>query len=196
MRRKTSVVRQPVFHGSQARFACFERRSGKRYILFSEYDVQSPAFFFAPTALEAAEYGCHVTAWKIDVRRPFVNAETEPHLGVGHLDDARFLALAHILEPLIKTDQCGRYIDVGVRRSDLKDGNWPYLALGRGGLNWDVTDCVPCIERLVALGYDGTTVHEDSESGYSWAVFDPAQAVKLDIPVDAAFDDGVCRCPY
>jgi hypothetical protein len=190
-----SVVKRPVYHGSNEKFDRFVRRPSKRFVLFTEFDVESPAFFFAPTPEEAAAYGRHVAVWQIDVRRPFVNTETERHLGVDPLDDKRFRELRSVLRPLIKRDQYGQYIDLGVQRHYLKDNSWPYHALGRGGLNWDVLDCAACVRRLVELGYDGTTVAEPrNDSGYSWAIFDAAQAVKLsDVepsePPEAAYED-------
>lgn len=180
-RQRLSVVKRPVYHGSDVRFEKFIRHPGKRYILFSEFDVESPSFFFAPTAAEAAEYGRYVSEWRIDVGRPFLNAETEEGLDVDLLDSQRLQELAYVLEPMVKKEELP-FIDLGVRRHhvDLEDEEWPMVAVGSGGLVWDVLDCAACVQRLIEIGYDGTTVHEpDSESGYSWAIFSPDQAVKL-----------------
>jgi hypothetical protein len=123
-----------VWHGSDTKFSAFERRSSKRFVLFSEFDVESPAFFFAVTPEEAREYGRHVSEWKISVTRPFVNAETERHLSVDPLDDRRLRELAKVLRPLVQVDRRhGPFVDLGVQRYWLKDQDWPYIGLSTGG---------------------------------------------------------------
>lgn len=173
-------VTKVVYHGSEARFDKLERRPGVRQVLFTQFPVQSPAFFFAPTKKTASQYGPYVTTWKIQVKKPLFNAEKEEHLGVNLLDDQRFKDLRYALQPAIGRDEYGTYIDLGVQRRRVKDKLWPYEAVSSGGLVWDVLDCEKCVERLKERGYDGTTVHEyHDEPGYSWAIFNPEQATKI-----------------
>lgn len=174
-----SVVTQPMYHGSNTSFREFKRMPSKRYVLFSEFDVNSPAFFFSPLVKDAKEFGPVVTQWNIRVTNPLFNFETDPHLD-SDFDPEVAKHLEYILEPMLETDEQGRlFIDLGVSRYyiDRKDDRWSYFAVDSGGINWDVTDNEEAVRRMQELGYDGTTVSEtDTYAGYSWAIFDSKQA--------------------
>lgn len=179
-----SVVERPVYHGSDAKFEKFKRIPSKRYILFSEFDVKSPAFFFSPTVEDAKEFGPLVTAWQITVRNPLFNFEANPRLD-SEADEEKAEHLRYILEPMIYEKEGKEYIDLGVSRYDVNrsDEHWGYVAVDSGGINWDVMDNDVAVARMIELGYDGTTVSETHASaGYSWAIFSPEQAAFLGEP--------------
>jgi hypothetical protein len=180
-----SIIQRPVYHGSSEIFYNFERRKSYRTVLFSQFDVESPAHFFANTPEEAAEYGRRVSSWYIDIKRPLFNAENPRDISISSKDspeDIRevrvfLLHLKKILRPMIEKKDGIPYIDVGVKRYliDPKDAWWPLLVFDEtNGPHWDVLDNPECVKNMVSLGYDGTTVDEDN--GHSWAIFSPEQA--------------------
>ncbi len=183
-----TVVPNPVYHGSDVKFQEFKRMPSKRYVLFSEFDVESPAFFFAVNVTDATEFGRNVSEWNISVRNPLINYPEQQYAAVDFDEDfAR--DMAYILEPMVEEDEGEKYIDLGVGRHyiealkeqalkwDEPEESWVYAAVENEGLNWDVLDNAECVKRMAELGYDGTTVAEpDTYAGYSWAVFSPEQA--------------------
>lgn len=182
-----SVITQPVYHGSSVKFKEFKRTPSYRSILFSRFEVNSPAFFFTTSVKDASGFGQYVSEWRIDVRKPFINFPDSTNTGTD-FDATIAKEMGYILSPMICKDERGECIDIGVQRyyiNDLKKSsernhdpieNWVYVAIGNEGVSWDVMDNEACVKRMQELGYDGTTVYEpDTYTGFSWAVFKPEQ---------------------
>jgi hypothetical protein len=174
---------QILFHGTSARpFNKFEFKTGKRFVLFSEFDVEAKGFFFTEHPAHAREYGPNVVACYVRLLRPFVDPRTEKALGVDRLTGRKEVQLGKIVAKMIEEDKYGKFIDIGVRRYYLnpqKDEfplQWAYHGLDREGLNWDILDNPQCVKKLVELGYDGSWVAEPNDpSGRSVFVVSPDQ---------------------
>jgi len=184
-----------LYHGTKNRpFQQFQYRKSKRFILFSEFEVESKGFFFTENYKDAKGYGPNVVACYVKMVNPFLDPRKFPHMGVDRLPYKKEMELMKILAPLIKwekfvSNRTGKkerepYIDLGVGRHYLRDRTnhfahqWIYNAVGHGGLVWDVLDVPGSIQKLKTMGYDGTFVNEpEDQAGRSIFVPDGNQIV-------------------
>jgi len=167
------------YHGTDEKFDQFERRPGKRYVLFSDFDVESPGHFFSETMEDAAGYGRNIMRRYLDVNKILLNPDEFPHLGVDRLPPDLEDELRYILEPMIKHDEkLGNWIEVGVHSYPIQDDNWIYFVIESRGLHWDALDNPEVVGRMKELGYDATYVNEDE--GKSIFVVDSQQILKID----------------
>jgi len=162
------------YHGTDERFENFERRPGKRYVLFSEFDVNSPGHFFSETPENASNYGRNVMERQLDVNKLLLDPNVYPHMGVDRLPPELEEDLRYILEPMIQDDETqGKWIEVGTHTSPVRDDDWIYNVVQPGGLHWDALDNEEVVNRMKELGYDATYVNEDE--GRSIFVVDSKQ---------------------
>lgn len=173
-----STVPYLVYHGTKKRpFDKFSIQKSKRYVLFSEFDVETQGFFFFENPHDAVEFGPNVVSCYIDLKKPLLDPRRDKHLGIDQLDLKHEIDLQKILAPIIEKDKYGHFIDLGVQRYYLKGGmNWIYNAVGGDGLDWDALDKPGVVDRMKKLGYDGTFVSEpDTHIGRSIFVVSPEQ---------------------
>lgn len=163
------------YHGTNENFENFEHRPGKRYVLFSEFDVNTPGHFFAEDPDDAREYGRNVLERNLDVNRLLLDPNVYPHMGVDKFPPELEKDLEYILEPLIIRDpEKGDWLDVGVSSYPAKEG-WIYYVIGTEGLLWDALDNPEVVNRMKELGYDGTYVDENEPGKRSIFVLDNKQ---------------------
>lgn len=181
----SSVVKEPVYHGTKQRFGRFEFRKGVVSVLGQEFAADRHAFFFTASKEEAATFGPTVLTAYVDLRNPLVSPDRDP--------DAE--DLAYILAPLVEVGKDGRawlsmvtgaqvigwdaaHAEEGESYAE-HPGRWVYLAYTDRGLAWDVLDNAECVKRMKARGYDGSFVDEGRSATYgegqSVAVFAPGQ---------------------
>lgn len=177
-----STVQTPVYHGTDKKFDEFSYQKSKRFVLFSEFEVETRGFFFSESPHDALEYGRNIVECYINLQNPLLDPRRDRHLGIDRLPYKREMDLLKILGAAVGRDQHGPYIDLGVQRHwinpkrDEFAHQWIYNAVGTDGLDWDVIDNPNVIQRMRALGYDGTFVQEpESSLGRSIVVFSPDQ---------------------
>jgi hypothetical protein len=182
-----SVIRSIVYHGTNKKFNKFSYQKSKRYVLWSEFDVEAKGFFFAENPHDALTFGSNVAACYVKMTNPLLDPRRDKHLGVDKLDNAKEMHLLKILGPMIQREDGNPYIDIGVRRVYIKSHRyqhpqeWIYEVVSGDGLNWDCLDNPGVISRMQSLGYDGTFVAEpESWIGRSIFVISPDQ-VKIDL---------------
>jgi hypothetical protein len=166
-----STVKGLVYHGTKKKpFKEFSYQKSKRYILFSEFDVESKGFFFSESPHDALEYGPNVVACYIRLRNPLLDPRRDKYLGVDRMPYKLEIDLQKILAPMIKKDDGGHHIELGVGKHYLQTRysqhgrEWIYHAVDGDGLNWDALDNPGVIQRMTKLGYDGTFVAEPHTS--------------------------------
>lgn len=179
-----SVVKGIVYHGTDKKpFDQFQYQKSQRFVLFSQFDVESKGFFFAESPHDALTFGRNVAACYVKMVNPLLDPRRDKHLGVDRLPAAKEMHLLKILGAMVERDEKhGPFIDLGVQRYWLKDRRfdfahqWIYNAIGRDGLDWDCLDNPTVIQRMKLLGYDGTFVEEQHTAiGRSIFVPDAAQ---------------------
>lgn len=185
-----SVIQEPVYHGTNARFKEFQKMPTKRFILFTAYDVAAQGFFFSESREDAEGYGKTVITAYLRLKNPLLDPRRDKHLAIDRLPSKKEAQLAFILRHMIGKDSYyGKYIDIGVRRDPVdddfarrRDYQWIYSAMGTGGLHWDVLDKPEVVSSMRRLGYDGTFVEEkEDRSGRSIFVMDASQIYIADI---------------
>lgn len=165
------------YHGTDQKFDQFEHRPGKRYVLFSEFDVNTPGHFFSETPEDAREYGRNIMQRKLNINNMLLDPKKFPHMGVDRFPDDLERDLRYILKPLIIKGEKGRaWLEVGVRTTPVRDKDWIYNLIGRNGLLWDALDNPEVVKRMKEKGYDGTYV-EESEGKRSVFVTDNTQII-------------------
>lgn len=165
------------YHGTDEKFDEFEHRPGKRYILFSEHDVNAPGHFFSETEEEASQYGRNIMNRKLNVDKLLLDPHKFPHMSVDRFPDELEEELRYILAPMIQESEDGKWLEVGMRTSPVKDDEWIYELVGTNGLLWDVLDNPGVVQRMQERGYDGTYVDE-GEGQRSVFVLDNQQIVQ------------------
>jgi hypothetical protein len=181
----SSVMKDPVYHGTERPFTRFEFRKGVVSVLGKAFEAERHAFFFTPSKEEAATFGPTVLTAYVNLRNPVVAPNEEP--------DAE--DLAYILAPLVEIDRGGRawlapvtgsqvigwdkaHSEEGESYEDRPEG-WVHLAYTDHGIIWDVFDNAECVRRMKERGYDGSFVDEGQSAtygeGWSVAVFAPEQ---------------------
>jgi hypothetical protein len=190
---RKSVVRKPVYHGTDQNFQEFQKMSSQRFVLFSAYDVQAQGFFFSENIKEAKTYGRRVITAYVRMERPLLDPRTTKRLGIDRLPSEKEAQIAYILRHTHGKDDAyyGKYMDIGVQRHRIekdfaknKDYGWIYYAVSTGGLHWDVLDNPKVADSMKRLGYDGTFVHEyHSELDRSIFVMSPEQIKIVDVRI-------------
>lgn len=178
-----STIKQKVYHGTNQKFNNFEVKKSKRYILFSEFDVETNGFFFSESPYDALEYGSNVVECYINLTNPLLDPRRDKHLSIEALDRKKEIDIQKILSPLIEKDnKYGFFIDLGVKRIYLNSSknqrpiDWIYNAIHNEGLDWDCLDNPNVIKKMKSLGYDGTFVAEpNSYFGRSIFICDKSQ---------------------
>jgi hypothetical protein len=182
----SSTVKQPVYHGTNARFQEFKKMPAKRGVLFTMFDVQAQGFFFSESKEDAKRYGTNIITAYVRLTKPLLDPRRDGRLGIDKLSEEQEVHLAYILRQLIQKDpHYGKYIDQWVSRVYVPGdfaikGNyeWIYHFIGSGGLIWDVLDEPTVNANMKKFGYDGTFVHEpDDEIGRSIYVMSPDQVL-------------------
>lgn len=175
---RKSVVRTPVYHGTDTKFDQFEKRPSQRFVLFSAFDVQAQGFFFAEKKKDALEYGRNIITAYVRLENPLLDPRRTEWLGSDKLPAKKEAELAYILRGMIGKENDYRYMDIGVRRNYIsdsfakdKDYSWIYEAIDSGGLEWDVLDNPKVAAAMKRLGYDGTFVHEKNQPLKDRSVF-------------------------
>ena len=148
------------YHGTDAKFDKFEQKPGKRYVLFSEFDVNSPGHFFAEDPEFASEFGRNVMPRNLDISRFLLDPNEYPHMGVDSFPEEFEEELRYILAPMIQEKDGYQFIEVGVGAFPIKDESWIYHLIGRNGLMWDALDNAGVVARMKERGYDATYVEE------------------------------------
>lgn len=92
-----SVVRRPVYHGTDKQFDKFEKMSSQRFVLFSAFDVQAQGFFFSESLKDAKAYGRRVITAYVRLLNPLLDPRTTPHLGIDRLPHKKEAEIAFIL---------------------------------------------------------------------------------------------------
>jgi len=181
-----SVIQYPVYHGSNQRFDRFQYKKSKRYVLFSEFDVETKGFFFTENPHDALAFGKQVATCYIHMKNPLLDPRRDKHLGTVRLDRTKEMHLLKILGPMVQRENGEPYIDVGIRRIWLRSRTynfaheWIYEVVSGDGIDWDCLDNPGVIQRMVQLGYDGTFVAEP-ESHIGRSIFIPsADQIKID----------------
>lgn len=168
------------FHGTDQKFDQFEKRPGKRYVLFKEFPVETQGHYFSEDEETAREYGRNVMERQLDVNKILLDPRKYPHMAVDDFPPKLEEELRYILTPLIEEDDhYGQFIDVGVSRYYIKDDYWIYNVVNPEGLSWDVLDNPEVVKRMKGLGYDATYVQED-EGRRSIFVLDSKQIIPLE----------------
>lgn len=178
----TDETGQPrtFYHGTDEKFDQFKKRPGKRYVLFSDFDVESPGHFFAEEEEVAQEYGRNVMKRQLNVEKILLDPRKYKHMSVDDFPPELEEELRYILAPMIEEDEYyGKFMDIGVSRYYIKDDYWIYNAIESEGLNWDVLDNPEVVNRMKELGYDATYVGED-EGRRSIFVLDNKQIIPLE----------------
>lgn len=183
-----STIQNVVYHGTNKNtFNQFSYQKSKRFILFSEFDVESKGFFFAESPHDALEYGKNVASCYVRMLNPLLDPRKDKDLGINRLTYQKEMHLLKILAPMIERDDYGHYIELGINKHYLHTRldefayQWIYHAVAHGGLAWDCLDNPGVIERMTSLGYDGTFV-EEPESSIGRSIFVPsADQIKIDM---------------
>ena len=180
-----SVVKRVVYHGTDVTFDELKRMPGTRGAFggLVSYTTQAGGFFFTPSKKTAREYGKNVIAARINIQKPL----TVP--GACDFDTRASQAIKQIYGPFIQPpDPREDWRFYGhlnlpdfvqhIWKSDAE--NWPNapaaftgktLIHGCMGLPWALLDEPTIGDRMLATGYDGTSVYEPrDEPGYSWFV--------------------------
>lgn len=92
-----SVVRRPVYHGTDADFTEFQKTKSQRFVLFSSFDVEAQGFFFAESIQDAKEYGRRIITAYVRMVNPLLDPRTMPHLGIDRLPYKKEAEIAFIL---------------------------------------------------------------------------------------------------
>jgi len=165
------------YHGTDEKFDQFEHRPGKRYVLFSDYDVNTPGHYFSENKEDAGEYGSNVMERQLNIDRLLLDPNKYPHMSVDRFPPKLEKELQYILAPMIQEDG---WLEVGVRATKVYPGDieWIYEVVGSGGLMWDALDNPEVVTRMKELGYDGTYVDED-EGKRSIFVLDNKQIIPV-----------------
>ena len=179
-----SVIQQPVYHGSRAKFNQFQIQKSKRFVLFSAFDVEAHGFFFSEDYETAKTYGPNVVTAYVKMLNPVVDPRIDKHLGVDRLPNRREAQIAFILRHMIQRHpEWGQYGDLGTTtfpvyargrgtlRKSIKNRipdfyttyEWIYNVIGREGLLWDALDNPQVVASMKRLGYDGTFVQENND---------------------------------
>lgn len=186
-----------LYHGTNKNpFQQFQVQSSQRHVLFTSFDVTANGFFFSESPQEALEYGRNIVACYVRMTNPLVDPRRDKHLGVDRLPYQREMHILKILGPMIQKSNLGNdgdgrpktafHIDLGVRRNYItpKRDDFPhqfiYNAIGPEGVDWDLLDNPQVVQRMKQLGYDGTFVQEQSQSGRSVFVCDANQIRVID----------------
>jgi hypothetical protein len=169
-----SVIRQPVYHGTEKLFKTFEYQKSQRFVMFAQFDVEARGFFFSESEEDARSFGNNVAVCFVNMARPLIDPRQRSTISDVGLSDRQEIDMMKILAPLIKRDEKGHYIDYMITRNYLQherrptERDWIYDAIDSGGLVWDVLDEPGVVHKMTALGYDGTFVHEpDTSQGRS-----------------------------
>jgi hypothetical protein len=181
-----STIKNMVYHGTRKKFDQFSYQKSKRFVLFSEFDVESKGFFFAESPHDAVEFGPNVAACYVRMTNPLLDPRRDKHLGIDRLPYEKEWHLRKILGPMIGREGRELFMDLGVRRVYLRKrtyefpNQWVYEAIGPDGLDWDCLDNPGVVQKMVALGYDGTFVSEP-ESHIGRSIFVPSSdQIKID----------------
>lgn len=163
-----SVIKTVVYHGTNKhKFDKFSIQKSKRYVLFSEFDVEAKGYFFAENPHDALEYGQNVAACYVKMVNPLLDPRRDP--GSGRLPYVKEMQLMKILATMIQREKGEPYIDIGVKRTYLRNRNynyahqWIYEAVGPEGIEWDCLDNPQVVDRIKKLGFDGTFVQENNQ---------------------------------
>mgnify|MGYP003542699302 FL=1 len=171
-----SVINSIVYHGTNRKFDSFSYQKSKRYVLFSDFDVEAKGFFFAESPHDALEYGNNVVACYVNMTNPLIDPRRENL--VDRFPYKKEMDLMKILAPMIERKDGEPFIDLGVRRVYLKNRyysythQWFYVVVGINGSDWDCLDNSQVIQKMKQLGYDGTFV-EEKESNIGRSIFVP-----------------------
>jgi len=192
-----SLVKDPVYHGTNKKFDEFKLMTGKRSVLFSEWETQAHGIFFTRSIEDAATYGKYVVECFINVKNPLV-------LKDRNLSQEAFEDIAEIAVPLVyeKGDFLsfelsstssrdlarrfgdGKYTSRYTKLPDTdpdfkKDMLYNYF---RGqpweiqhGVEWSWLDNKEFVDNLRKLGYDSTETSEPNDSDSSIFVLNTNQ---------------------
>ncbi len=192
-----SLIKEPVYHGTSGKFDKFKTGvETSRAVLFAEFKVKSQGIFFSSSFEDAKSYGKNVVKCWVNLTNPLFNPNSDKAGQPGRETYHRFSKekeqdFVKIFSPLAhETDIDGEKVPVidkmlgqievrDVRfssRSEETYPEWIYELLGDGGIIWDVMDDEGVVQRMKALGYDGTFVNEPNDhSGSSVFVVSPEQ---------------------
>jgi hypothetical protein len=178
---ETSTVPYIVYHGTNKDpFQKFQYQKSSRFVLFSQFDVQTKGFFFSESPHDALDFGKNVLACYINLKKPLLDPRRDKYLGVDRLPYEKEIDLMKILSPMIQKGEKGHYIDYMIKRSNIQNREhprqWIYDAISDGGIVWDALDNIGVVDKMQKLGYDGTFVSEpDTKLGRSIFIPNPDQ---------------------
>lgn len=168
---------QTFYHGTDEKFDQFEKRPGMRYVLFSQFPVETQGHYFTDEEEKARLYGRNIMKRQLNVDKLLLDPKKYPHMGVDRFPPELEEELKYILAPMIQESESGRYMEIGVHAMPVRDDDWIYNAIDSTGLHWDVLDNPEVVKRMKELGYDGTYVREDE--GSSVFVVDNKQIIPV-----------------
>lgn len=166
------------YHGTDEEFDQFEHHPGKRYVLFSDFDVNTPGHFFSEEVETAQDFGRNVMERQLDVDRLLLDPTEYPHMSVDRFPPELEKELQYILAPMIREDG---WLEVGVRATKVypDDEEWIYNVVGNDGLMWDALDNPEVVARMKERGYDGTYVDEGEYNKRSIFVLENKQIIPV-----------------
>ena len=77
-----SVIRTPVYHGTNNKFSKFEKRATQRFVLFSAFDVKAQGFFFSEDKETALTFGRNLITDYVRMTRPLLDRKEAKNLGI------------------------------------------------------------------------------------------------------------------
>jgi len=168
-----------VYHGTEQRNLNEFKKgiASKRYLMLTEFNVETQGNFFSENIEDAAGYGSNVVDVYLSINNPmmpldeiiFSSKEQEKSSGI-------FNDYEYILEPVIEIQDGKRVVDLmgeqyfEVTDEMIADGSW-VNEIAEGGIHWSVFDNQEVAKRMIERGYDGAKVYEPNDiSGHSWFV--------------------------
>lgn len=151
-----SILKTPVYHGTNVEFDEFVPKKGYREGGLSQFEVESPAFFFTESNEVAREFG----GAKADV------------LGGNYFRMDNYISLKKPLDMTRKNKKLMQVLeDAGFDSDDIYGSAYNIKASDL----WAALDEPEVVNKLKKMGYDGAIVNEGKKMGKSYAVFNPNQ---------------------
>jgi len=92
-----SVLRRPVYHGTDKDFSQFKKTQSQRFVLFSAFDVEAQGFFFTENLADAKTFGRKIITAYIRITNPLLDPRSMKHLGIDRLPYKKEAEIAFIL---------------------------------------------------------------------------------------------------
>lgn len=96
-----SVLRRPVYHGTDKNFSQFKKMPSQRFVLFSAFDVEAQGFFFTENLADAKTFGRKVITAYIRMTNPLLDPRTMKHLGIDRLPYKKEAEMAFVLRHML-----------------------------------------------------------------------------------------------